>query len=165
MYKIKKTYRNCCIWLLVGIVVFLIYVAFGINEIYGHRTPDLEEISEYIHIGFPKGAMLIGSDMNPEFRQDNTILARIRFPRSGMRAFIKSLPKPVNTSTSDRLGVSSNHPLSDPPDWWQPDEVRPFYAIGVNMAPKSGRMFDELKILFDTSEKDTVELYLYWESD
>ncbi len=107
---------------------------------------------------------MIESDMNPEFRQDNTIFALIRFPSSRMSGFIKSLPKPMNTSTSDRLGVSNN-PLSEPPDWWRPDEVSMFYAIEVNLAPNSGVEIDALKMLFDMSKKDTVDLYLYWESD
>ncbi len=162
MYKIKQADCNCCIVFVAVIAVCSFLVVKVHNSMYGHRSPDLAKISRYLNIHFPEGSVLIGSDMTPGFGPDSIMYARIQFPRSHMNAFIKSLPKPVNTSTSDRLEITNDYRLSPTPDWWRPDEIRSSYAI--DLSNKDGGRFSFFRMLFDTTKKDSVDLYIRWET-
>ena len=160
MLKIKNADRNCCIVFVAVIAVCSFLVVKVHNSMFGHRSPDLAKISRYLNIRFPEGSVLIGSDMTPEFSPDSMMFARIRFARSHMSAFIKSLPKSVDTSTSDRFEITNEYPLSPTPDWWCPDKIRSFYAI--DRSNKGIGRFFCLKMLIDTAKKDTVDLYVHW---
>ena len=126
-----------------------------------HYSPDLLEISRYLNLRFPEDAILVGSDKIP--LPDNTMVARIRFPRSQMHDFLLSLPKSENISTDDKFVVSGKRPFHSNPDWWRPNSTPCIYALKIDLSRKRNSTIDILKMLFYINKKDYIDLYIYWE--